>query len=203
MASPQIAQSRVVFQRFFLPKIDDFLIRPISRDAAKTVNFGIIYGISDFGLAKSLKIKKAEAGLYIDKYFERHKGVKEFIDRTIKEAKENGFVTTMLGRIRPLPDINSPNQGLRSFAERTAMNTPVQGTAADMIKLAMIKAYQKTKDLKAKLILQVHDELVFELPEDEVSKVKKLVEEAMETAIPLKIPVKVDIGVGSSWAEAK
>ncbi|MFA4967340.1 MAG: DNA polymerase I [Candidatus Margulisiibacteriota bacterium] len=175
----------------------------ISRDAAKTVNFGIIYGISDFGLAKSLKIKKAEAAQYIDKYFERHKGVKIFMEKTIKEAKENGFVTTMLGRIRPLPDINSPNQGLRSFAERTATNTPVQGTAADMIKLAMIKAYQKTKDLKAKLILQVHDELVFELPEEEVSKVKKLVEDAMETAIPLKIPVKVDIGVGSSWAEAK
>ena len=175
----------------------------ISRDAAKTVNFGIIYGISDFGLAKSLKIKKSEAASFIEKYFARHKGVKEFIDKTIKEAKENGYVKTMLGRIRPLPDINSPNYGLRSFAERTAINTPVQGTAADMIKVAMININSKLKSQKSKLILQVHDELVFECPENEVAKVKKIVEEEMVSAIPLTVPVKIDIGVGKSWAEAK
>jgi DNA polymerase-1 len=175
----------------------------ISRDAAKTVNFGIIYGISDFGLAKSLKIKKTDAASFIEKYFARHKGVREFIDRTIKDAKENGYVKTMLGRIRPLPDILNPNAGLRSFAERTAINMPVQGTAADMIKVAMINIYSQLTSHNSRLILQVHDELVFECPEDEVSKIKKIVEEEMASAIPLTVPVKIDIGVGKSWAEAK
>jgi DNA polymerase-1 len=175
----------------------------ISREAAKTVNFGIIYGISDFGLAKSLKIKKTEAGKFIDKYFERHKGVKKFIDKTIAEARENGYVTTMLGRKRPLPDINSPNYGLRSFAERTAINTPVQGTAADMIKVAMVNIKSKIKDLKSKMILQVHDELVFECPKEETDKVRKIVEQEMAKAVPLSVAVKVDTGIGESWVEAK
>ncbi|HTY13779.1 MAG TPA: DNA polymerase I, partial [Candidatus Omnitrophota bacterium] len=177
----------------------------ITRDAAKTVNFGIIYGISDFGLAKSLKIKKADAASYIEKYFARHKGVKEFIDRTIKEAHDNGYVKTMLGRVRPIPDINSPNYGLRSFAERTAINTPVQGTAADMIKIAMVNVFGKLRisNYKCQMILQVHDELVFELPEDEVPAVKIMVEEEMVKAVPLNVPIKVDIGVGASWADAK
>jgi len=177
----------------------------ISRAAAKTVNFGIIYGISDFGLARSLKIKKTEAAQYIEKYFVRHPKVKEFMDKTIKEAHETGRVTTMLGRIRPLPEINSPNYGQRSFAERTAINTPVQGTAADMIKIAMINIFRKLQmsNYKCQMILQVHDELVFECPEAEVKKVKKLAAEEMIKALPLTVPIKVDIGIGDSWAEAK
>ena len=176
----------------------------ISRDAAKTVNFGIIYGISDFGLAKSLKIKRTEAAEFIKKYFEKHTGVKEFIDKTIKEARETGEVCTMLKRIRPLPDINSPNHGLRSFTERTAINTPVQGSAADMIKVAMVRIRDICGESRSpKLILQVHDELVFEVLEEEVEKVKKIIQREMEQALKLDIPVKVDIEVGKSWGEAK
>ena len=177
----------------------------ITRDAAKTVNFGVIYGISDFGLAKQLKIKRTEAASYIEKYFQRHKGVKEFIDRTIKEAKENEYVTTLLGRKRPLPDINSPHGGLRAAAERIAINTPVQGSAADMIKVAMVNVNNKLQktNYKCKLILQVHDELVFECPKEEAESVKKIVEAEMEKALPLKVPVKVDIGIGKNWADAK
>ncbi|MDD4179416.1 MAG: DNA polymerase I [Candidatus Margulisbacteria bacterium] len=177
----------------------------ISRDAAKTVNFGVIYGISDFGLAKQLGIKRTEAAAYINKYFDKHQGVKLFIEKTINEAKENGFVTTMLGRKRPMPDINSPHGGLRQSAERMAINTPVQGTAADMIKVAMVNTLRALRVTRysSRLILQVHDELVFECPKDEVEKVKPLVEEAMVGAIKLSVPVKVDIGVGQNWAETK
>jgi DNA polymerase-1 len=177
----------------------------IPRASSKAVNFGIIYGISDFGLAKQLGIKKTEAEIFIRNYFEKHRGVKEFIDRTIKEAKENEYVTTLLGRKRPMPDINNPHYGMRSFAERTAINTPVQGSAADMIKVAMvnINAKLKMQGAKSKMILQVHDELVFECPPEEVEKVKQLAEEEMVNAIALKVPVKVDIGAGKNWAEAK
>ncbi|MBN2058718.1 MAG: DNA polymerase I [Candidatus Saganbacteria bacterium] len=177
----------------------------ISRDAAKTVNFGIIYGISDFGLAKQLKVKRTEAAEFIDRYFARHNGVKAFIDQTIGEARANGHVTTMLGRRRPIPDINNPNLGLRSFAERTAINTPVQGTAADMIKVAMVNVREKLRitNYELRMVLQVHDELVFECPEENAVKAKKLVEEAMGTALKLSVPVKVDINSGTSWAEAK
>jgi DNA polymerase-1 len=190
----------------------------ISRSAAKTVNFGVIYGLSDFGLAKQLKIKKTEAAKFIERYFEKYSGVKAYIDKTIKEAKENGFVLTMLGRKRPLPDINSPNYGLRSFAERTAINTPVQGTAADMIKVAMIniqrellarpavptgrQAGGQMSNVKCQMILQVHDELVFEVAEEAVEKAKKIIKEGMEKALTLDLPVKIDIGTGSSWSEA-
>jgi DNA polymerase-1 len=168
------------------------------RSSAKAVNFGIIYGISDFGLAKQLKIKRTEAADFINKYFARHTGVKEFIDKTIAKAREDGYVSTLLGRKRPIPDINSPNQGLRSFSERTAINTPVQGTAADMIKIAMVNLLNKSR-----MIIQVHDELVFECPKSEVEKIKKIVKEEMVNAIKLDVPVKVDVGTGKNWAEAK
>ncbi|MDD5382864.1 MAG: DNA polymerase, partial [Candidatus Margulisbacteria bacterium] len=173
----------------------------ISRDAAKTVNFGVIYGISDFGLAKQLKIKKTEAAKYIERYFTRHEGVKKFMDKTIAEARDKGYVITLLGRKRPLPDINSPHSGLRAFAERTAINTPVQGSAADMIKVAMVTTNKQltTNNLRSKMILQVHDELVFECPKEEIEKTKKLVEEAMISALPLNVPVKVDLEVGENW----
>ena len=177
----------------------------ISRAAAKTVNFGVIYGISDFGLAKQLKIKKTEAAAYINKYFERHQGVKNFIEKTIREARDNEYVTTRLGRKRPLPDINSPHGGLRQAAERMAINTPVQGTAADMIKVAMVRINDKLQmsNVKCRMILQVHDELVFEGPKDELEKVKQIVKEEMENALALKVPVRVDLGAGPNWAEAK
>ncbi|MFC1571272.1 DNA polymerase I [Candidatus Margulisiibacteriota bacterium] len=180
----------------------------IDRKAAKAVNFGIVYGISDFGLAKQLGIKRTEAKEYIDKYFAKHTGVKKFIEETIEFARKNGYVTTLLGRRRNMLDINSPNQNQRQFAERTAINTPVQGTAADMIKLAMVNINNKILNSAlgirhSALILQVHDELVFECHKDEVEKVKKIVEEEMVAAIKLNVPVKVDIGVGGSWGEAK
>lgn len=192
----------------------------ISRSAAKTVNFGVIYGLSDFGLAKQLKIKKTEAAKFIESYFEKYSGVKAYIDKTIKEAKENGYVITLLGRKRPLPDINSPNYGLRSFAERTAINTPVQGTAADMIKVAMINIWSKCRmpnpsipsmelgtsslgtSTECLMILQVHDELVFEVAEEAVEKAKKIIKEGMEKAIALDLPIKITIGTGPSWSEA-
>jgi len=175
------------------------------RDQAKVVNFGIIYGMSDFGLSKSLKIKKTEAAKYINTYFIKHSGVKKFIDQIIEQAKKDGYVCTLLGRKRPMPDINNPNNNLRQFAERTAINTPVQGTAADIIKVAMINIHNliKSKKLKAKMILQVHDELVFEVPEDEVTEVKRLVDNEMVNAVKLNVPVKVHIGIGDNWAEAK
>jgi DNA polymerase-1 len=175
------------------------------RDKAKVVNFGIVYGMSDFGLSKSLKIKRTEAAKYIDKYFTKHAGVKKFIDEVIAQAKKDGHVCTLLGRKRPLPDINNPNMGLRNFAERTAINTPVQGTAADIIKVAMINIQNQliAKKLRTKMILQVHDELVFEVPDEEVAEVKKLVEYEMVNAVKLNVPVKVHIGAGESWAEAK
>lgn len=175
------------------------------RDKAKVVNFGIIYGMSDFGLSKSLKIKKTEAARYIETYFRKHAGIKKFIDGTIEQAKKDGYVCTMLGRKRPLPDINNPNMSLRNFAERTAINTPVQGTAADIIKVAMINIQERlrSKDLKSKMIIQVHDELVFEVPDDEVAEVTKLVDSEMVNAVKLNVPVKVHIGAGESWAEAK
>ena len=175
------------------------------RDKAKVVNFGIIYGMSDFGLSKSLKIKRTEAAKYIDTYFKKHSGVKKFIDDIIAQAKKDGSVCTLLGRKRPLPDINNPNMSLRNFAERTAINTPVQGTAADIIKVAMINIQDllTAKKLRTKMILQVHDELVFEAPDEEVVEVKNLAEHEMINAVKLNVPVKVHIGAGRSWAEAK
>ena len=175
------------------------------RNKAKVVNFGIIYGMSDFGLSKSLKIKRTEAAKYIETYFKKHAGIKRFIDDVIAQAKKDGYVCTLLGRKRPLPDINSPNQNLRNFAERTAINTPVQGTAADIIKVAMINIQNrlKAKDLKTKMLLQVHDELVFEVPDKEVADIKALVEHEMVTAVKLNVPVKIHMASGDNWAEAK
>jgi DNA polymerase-1 len=177
----------------------------ISREAAKTVNFGVIYGQSDFGLARQLKIKRPEAAAYIEKYFRKHQGVKSFLDRTIEEARENGYVTTLLGRKRPLTDINSPHGGLRAAAERMAINAPVQGTAADLIKIAMVNVNSKLKSQKSKcrMVLQVHDELLFECPQEELETVKQLVRNEMEKALELKVPVKVSVGSGANWAAAK
>ena len=175
------------------------------RDKAKAVNFGIVYGISDFGLARDIKVSRREAKEYITNYFARYQGVKDFIDAVIKEAKIKGYVTTMLNRRRYLPDINNRNFSLRSFAERTAMNTPIQGTAADLIKLAMVRISDeiKRRGLKSRMILQVHDELIFETLQEEIEELKKLVKETMEQALQLSVPLVVDLKVGDNWYNVK
>lgn len=176
-------------------------VTPGMRARAKAVNFGIVYGISDYGLAKDIKVTRTEAREYIDNYFRRYHGVKEYIERTILEARSTGFVTTLLNRRRFLPDINSKNFTLRSFAERTAMNTPIQGTAADLIKIAMVAIQHSLKQnaLLSHMILSVHDELVFETTEEELSILQPLVREAMETALTLSVHLAVDFKVGVNW----
>ncbi|WP_044893431.1 DNA polymerase I [Bacillus alveayuensis] len=175
------------------------------RRQAKAVNFGIVYGISDYGLSQNLGISRKEAAEFIKRYFDSFKGVKEYMEEIVQEAKQKGYVTTLMHRRRYIPEITSRNFNVRSFAERTAMNTPIQGSAADIIKKAMIDMAKqlKEKGLKTKLLLQVHDELIFEAPKDEIDVLKQLVPEVMEKAIELKVPLKVDYAFGPSWYEAK
>lgn len=175
------------------------------RRAAKAVNFGIVYGISDYGLSQSLDITRKEAAEFIDKYLQSFPGVKDYMENIVQEAKLKGYVTTILNRRRYLPDITSRNFNLRSFAERTAMNTPIQGSAADIIKKAMIDMDARLKDegLKSKLLLQVHDELIFEAPKEEIEILERIVPEVMEHAIELAVPLKVDFSYGSTWYDAK
>jgi len=174
------------------------------RRVAKTVNFGVIYGISPFGLSEALGISPREASVIIDHYFERHSGVRGYMDMTLQGARSRGYVKTLLGRKRPIPDIHSSNNNLRMQAERMAINAPVQGTAADLIKIAMVRIWKRLKDsaLKTKMILQIHDELLFEVPEDEVESASALIREEMEGALKLSVPLRVDIGHGCNWAEA-
>lgn len=171
------------------------------RSQAKAVNFGIIYGISDYGLSRDLKISRGEARAYIDRYFARYAGVKNYVERVITQARQDGFVTTLLNRRRYLPDINSRNFNLRSFAERTAMNTPIQGSAADQIKLAMVNIERRLSQehYDSRMILQVHDELIFEVPADELEQMTALVRSEMEHALELLVPLKVDVKVGTNW----
>ena len=180
-------------------------ITPNMRRQAKTINFGIIYGMGAFRLARELEISLGEAQRFIDSYFKTYSGVKAYFDGVINFARENGYVTTISGRRRRIPEINSRNRNTREFAERTAINTPVQGSAADMIKLAMIKIAEffRSENLKSKLLLQVHDELVFEVHEAELDKIQRNVCSLMEEALPLDVPVKVDVGIGKNWLEAK
>jgi len=174
------------------------------RSKAKAVNFGIIYGQSAFGLAENLNISRTEAGEIIKSYFAQYGGIKTYMDDSIAQAKERGYVETILGRRRYLRDINSANQTVRGFAERNAINAPIQGSAADMIKVAMIRVHHalKTQNLRSKLLLQVHDELVFDAHRDELDVLKALVEEHMVNAIPLKVPVAVSMDAGENWLEA-
>ena len=174
------------------------------RRQAKVINFGIIYGMSSYGLAQELGTSRKMAQEYIDSYFERHQGVKRYIEKILIQASEEGFVTTLLNRRRYLPEINSKNHSVKQFAERTAMNTPIQGSAADLIKAAMINIFRRLSrsGLSAKMIMQVHDELIFEVPDDEVAKVVDMVREEMEGVMELRVPLKIDIGVGKNWAEA-
>jgi len=175
------------------------------RRAAKVINFGIIYGLSAFGLAQQLGIDQKEAAKFIAAYFERYAGVKSWLDRQVAETREKGHTRTLFGRIRPIPEISSPQPNLRNFAERTAMNTPLQGTAADLIKLAMIDIDGRLAhgQFASKMILQVHDELLFEGPQSEMPKLKKLVKDAMEHVYDLNVPLLVDIKLGPNWRDMK
>ncbi len=183
--------------------VPPMLIDAEHRRRAKAVNFGIVYGLSPFGLSQQLGIEQREAKRFIDAYFEKYSGVRTFIDRTLEGARAEGKVRTLHGRIRPIPDINTRNPNLRGFAERTAVNTPLQGTAADLIKIAMIRldADLRERKLKSRMTLQVHDELVFEVPEAEVDTMKQLVQERMEQVYPLKVPLLVEVGVGNNWRD--
>ena len=174
------------------------------RDKAKTANFGIIYGISVFGLSERLAIPRDEAKLLIDGYFETYPDVAKYMDASKEKARENGYVETLLGRKRFLPDINSRNGIVRGFAERNAINAPIQGSAADIIKVAMIRIFKRFEEeqLKSKMILQVHDELNFNVPMDELDIAKKIVVEEMENAYKLSVPLKTDCGHGENWLEA-
>ncbi len=175
------------------------------RSRAKAVNFGIVYGISDFGLAAQLGVSRGEAAGYIKSYLERYSGVKAYMERVVAQAREQGYVTTLLGRRRYLPEIRSSNYNLRTAAERTAINTPIQGTAADIMKLAMLKVAQALQEagLKSRILLQVHDELVLEVPAEEREEAARLVEEAMEGAFQLEIPLPAEASWGVNWADAK
>jgi DNA polymerase I len=183
--------------------VPPLMVTPDHRRQAKVVNFGIVYGLSAFGLSQQLGIEPSEARKFIDAYFEKYAGVRAFIDDTLAQTRRDGKVKTLFGRIRPIPDINSKNATQRGFAERTAVNTPLQGTAADLIKLAMIRidAEIRKRGLKSRMTLQVHDELVFEVPENEVDAMKTLVREHMENAHALLVPLVVEIGVGTNWRD--
>ena len=188
---------------FGLP--EDEPITSNHRRQAKAVNFGIVYGISDYGLSQNLNITRKEAKTFIDTYFDKYPGVAEYMKEIVKQAKEDGYVTTLFNRRRYLPDIHSSNFNIRSFAERTAMNSPIQGSAADIIKIAMIRLDEAiTKEnLQAKLLLQVHDELILEAPAEEMARLAELVPEVMEGAVELAVPLKVEANQGENWYELK
>jgi DNA polymerase-1 len=174
------------------------------RRVAKTVNFGVIYGISPFGLSETLSISRDDARKYIDQYFDRHLGVKKYIEETLEVTRNRGYVVTLFGRRRPIPEFKSQNLNIRQQGERLAINSPIQGTAADIIKIAMINICRsfKKRGLRARMVLQVHDELLFELPVQELEAIKDIVKKQMEGAVRLSVPIRVDLGYGTSWADA-
>ncbi len=194
--------TRTAAEVFGVPPL---MVTPEHRRNAKAVNFGIVYGLSAFGLAAQLGIPQAEAAEYIRSYFERYAGVRRFIDQTIAEVRRTGVTRTIHGRQRPIPDMNARNAAARGFAERTAVNTPLQGTAADLIKLAMIRidAMLTESGLRTRMLLQVHDELVFESPPEEAAEVARLVKREMESVYRLEVPLVVDVGLGDNWRDAK
>lgn len=175
------------------------------RRNAKAVNFGIVYGISDFGLSNNLGISRKQAKDYIDTYFQQYPGIKSYMDTVVREAKDKGYVETLFKRRRELPEINSRNFNIRSFAERTAINSPIQGSAADILKIAMINLDKALADgqFESRMLLQVHDEIVLEVPEAELPAIKALVKETMEAAVALSVPLRADENAGQSWYEAK
>ena len=179
-------------------------VTDLQRRNAKAVNFGIVYGISSFGLSQDLSISRKEAAEYIEQYFATYPKVKEYLDKLVSDAKEKGYITTMFGRRRPIPELSSSNFMQRSFGERVAMNSPIQGTAADIIKIAMLRVWKTLKEagLKSKLILQVHDELLIETYEEEVEQVRAILAENMQHAADLKVKLEIDLRVGKNWYEA-
>lgn len=199
----QDIHSSTAMRVFGIEKAED--VTPNMRRQAKAVNFGIVYGISDYGLSQNLGITRKQAQEYIDTYFEKYPGVKKYMEEIVRDAKDKGFVETLYHRRRYLPDINSRNFNLRSFAERTAINTPIQGSAADILKIAMIEMDQRLKEekMQATMLLQVHDELVFEVPETELEKLNTLVKDVMENAVALHVPLITDSSWGKTWYEAK
>ena len=176
-------------------------VTPTIRNNAKAVNFGIVYGISDYGLSRDLNISRKEAKEYIDNYLDNYKLIKQFMVDIVEEGKTNGYVETLLHRRRYIPELSAKNFNVRSFGERIAMNTPIQGSAADIIKVAMVRVYNelKARGLKSRLILQVHDELLIETAIDEIEEVKLLMKDIMENSIKLDIPLKVDLRLGDNW----
>ncbi|HRX09160.1 MAG TPA: DNA polymerase, partial [Candidatus Limiplasma sp.] len=180
-------------------------VTPAMRRSAKAVNFGIVYGISGFGLARNIGVSLREADAYIATYFERYPRVKDFMDECVRRGHELGYAQTLLGRRRQLHELKSPNRNIRNFGERAAMNMPVQGTAADIIKLAMVKVFNDLQkgNYQARLILQVHDELVVECPRGEVVTVADIIRSAMENIITLDVPLVADVSSGNSWYDAK
>ena len=185
--------------------VPPMLIDAEHRRRAKAVNFGIVYGLSAFGLSQQLGIDQREAKKFIDAYFEKYAGVRRYIDRTLEETRKEQSVKTLFGRTRPIPDINSKNANMRGFAERTAVNTPLQGTAADLIKLAMIQIDEelRSRKLRSRMLLQVHDDLLFEVPESEIELMRWLVREKMESVHKLNVPLLVELGVGPNWRDVK
>jgi DNA polymerase-1 len=173
------------------------------REVAKRVNFSIIYGQTSFGLSKDLGITLDEAQHFIDAYFLRYPRVKEYLEAQVLKAQEDGFVTTILGRRRYIPEIRNKNQGIRQFAQRQAVNAPIQGSASDLIKLAMVEVYQGLKDekLKSKMVLQIHDELVFDAPAHELKRLAGEVKERMENVLELEVPIRVEMKIGKNWLE--
>lgn len=175
------------------------------RSSAKAVNFGIVYGIGEFSLAQDLKISVKEAKAYIESYLEKYHGVRNYMEEIKEQAKKDGYVKTLMNRIRYIPELNSPNYNIRQFGERVALNTPIQGTAADIIKLAMVRVDERLirEKMKSRLILQVHDELIVEAHKDEVDRVKEILLEEMQGAMEMSVPLKVDMSEGHSWYDAK
>ncbi len=186
-------------------KVPMELVSPELRSRAKAVNFGIVYGISDFSLAADIKVPRKEAKQYIENYFDTYRGIKEYLDKTVLDAKASGYVTTLFGRRRYIPELSVQNHNVRSFGERVAMNTPIQGSAADLLKIAMVAVHRRLQqeNMKTHIILQVHDELILESPDDEVERAKAILIEEMENAGNMGIPLKVDLGVGQNWYQAK
>ena len=194
---------RMTASQVFKTPFDE--VTDLQRRNAKAVNFGIVYGISSFGLSQDLSITRKEASQYIESYFETYPGIKKFLDDSVTHAKEEGYAVTLFGRRRPIPELKSSNFMQRNFGERVAMNAPIQGTAADIMKIAMIGVNRelKEKQMKSRMILQVHDELLIETHPDEIETVKEILKRQMETAASLDVPLIADMQVGKNWYEAK
>jgi DNA polymerase-1 len=185
--------------------VPPLLVTPDMRRLAKTVNFGVIYGMSDYGLEQATELSREEAAKFITAYFEKYPGVTKYLETTRQQARDTGYVQTILGRRRPIPEINSTNRQVRMAAERMAINMPVQGTSADIIKVAMVNLFREMEKrrLKSRMLLQVHDELVFEVPRVELAEMCELVPRMMSTAIQLSVPVRVETKSGENWGELK